>query len=205
MDYLCMAMQKEVTVKKNFGSRESAEEFFWKRFGGELEEKLDKEKRKLEGRIRYYERRAEKHRESREITEACETRRKAAQEELEQINRRLSGENGAYRDCYYEEKYDISKLPVFKEAELVLHQAGIFHVGGTYRVVEQKHYCIRMKAAGEKGILEVRKRIPISMLTNSTYLEICQESPEAEEGLNQKAKKMMAQEKRMFAGQIERR
>ncbi len=205
MDYLCMAMQKEVAEKKNFGSREAAEAFFWERFGGVLGEKLEAEKRKLEGRIRYYERRAEKHRESREVREVCDMRGRAAQEELEQIGRQLNGEGGAYRDCYYEEKYDISEQPVSGEAELVLHQAGIFHVGSTYQVAELKHYCVRLKIADGNGILEVRKRIPVSVLENSTYLEICQENLEAAQGLKQKAKKMMAQEKRVFAGQVERR
>lgn len=201
MDYLCMAVQKQLAEKQNFDSRESAEAYFWERFGGALEEKLEEKKKKLEGRIRYYERRAEKHRESREIREICEIRRKAAQEELEQVNRRLNEEDGAYGDCYYEEKYDIPEQPFFGEAELILHQAGIFRIGSTYRVAEQKHYCIRLKVASEEGILDVRKRIPASMLTNSIYLEICQESPESAKDLTKKIKKIVAQEKKAFAGQ----
>ncbi len=123
-----------------------------------MKEKLEEKKRRLEGRIRYYERRAEKHGESRKIVEVCAIRGKAAQEELEQINRQLDEENGAYGDCYYEEKYDIPELSAFGEAGLVLHQVGVFHVGNTYQVAEQKYYCVRLKVAGGEGILEVRKK-----------------------------------------------
>lgn len=100
-----------------------------------MKEKLEEKKRKPEGRIRYYERRAEKHGESRKIVEVCAIRGKAAQEELEQINRQLDEENGAYGDCY-----------------------GVFHVGNTYQVAEQKYYCVKLKVAGGEGILEVRKK-----------------------------------------------
>ena len=45
---------------------------------------------------------------------------------------------------------------------------------------EQKYYCVKLKVAGGEGIMEVRKKIPASVLANSIYLEICRESPEAE-------------------------
>lgn len=70
------------------------------------------------------------------------------------------------------------------------------------RRAEQKYYCVKLKVAGGEGIMEVRKKIPASVLANSIYLEICRESPEAENELIKKIKKMAAREKRAFAGRI---
>ena len=59
MDYLCLAVWREV-ARSESGSREQAQEYFWERFGHGFMAKLETEKKKLEGRIRYYDRKAEK-------------------------------------------------------------------------------------------------------------------------------------------------
>ena len=51
MNYLCMAVQREVTKKEGFGSREQAQEYFWENFGSLVTERLEAEKKKLEGRL----------------------------------------------------------------------------------------------------------------------------------------------------------
>ena len=60
MNYLCMAVQREVTKKEGFGSREQAQEYFWENFGSLVTERLEAEKKKLEGRLRYYDRREQR-------------------------------------------------------------------------------------------------------------------------------------------------
>ena len=204
MTYLCMTVQKEAVEEQSFAIREMAEDYFWSRFKGALDERLQEEKRKLENRIRYYERRAEKHRESLDIVELCDIRRKETEEALAQINRQLSEEGTAYRDWYYEEMQEIAEDPIFGKTELVLHLAGIVHMGDTYRVTEERYYCTKVKSAGKEGILEARKAIPENMVTNSIFLKICRENPETETRMKQEVKKMVTQIKKEFRSRTER-
>lgn len=52
MNYLCMAVQREVTKKEGFGSREQAQEYFWENFGSLVTERQEacyiEEKQELE-------------------------------------------------------------------------------------------------------------------------------------------------------------
>lgn len=60
MDYLCLAVKKEA-ARSQTGSREQAREWFFEKFGDHVRGKLEKEKKKLEGRVRSYDRKAETH------------------------------------------------------------------------------------------------------------------------------------------------
>ncbi len=85
MDYLCLAVWREV-ARSESGSREQAQEYFWERFGDGFMAKLETEKKKLEGRIRYYDRKAEKHVGEREVRDECSRRRDMAKKELPRIS-----------------------------------------------------------------------------------------------------------------------
>ena len=87
---------------------------------------------------------------------------------------------------------------------MVLHLAGIFHIGDSYRVVKERYYCTKAKNSSENKILEVRKEISEDMVTNSILLEIYRDNLEVAVQLKQKVKKVIAQTKREFRKRIER-
>ena len=105
MDYLCLAVKKEAT-RSQTGSREQAQKRFFEKFGDCVKVKLEEEKKKLEGRIRYYDRKAEKHVGEREVTDECSRRRETAQKELEWVERQLEGGWEQIQNWNYEEKQE---------------------------------------------------------------------------------------------------
>lgn len=198
MNYLCMAVQKEVVRRENFGSREQAWEYFWENFGDCVAEKLEVEKKKLEGRIRYYDRREKRYQEDPGIRSECLQRREAARKEMEFIDLQLHGEEVKYQVCRYEERYDLYDQPVFGESAPILHLAGICYTGSRFRVTEEKYYCAGWKSVGEERILEVRKRMPGAVTANSISLDICPESPKAAGQFQKIIRKAVTEARRNF-------
>ena len=86
MDYLCLAVKKEAT-RSQTGSREQAQKRFFEKFGDCVKVKLEEEKKKLEGRIRYYDRKGENSKGKPEEKEEWLRRREAAQREMECVER----------------------------------------------------------------------------------------------------------------------
>lgn len=197
MDYVCMAVQKDVAEKAGFGSREEALNYFWERYGSCVIERLEADKRKLEGRIRYYDRREEKYKEDPEIQEECGKRKAAVWEELERIHRQLEGNCDRTNICWDEEKYDLPQEETTKERKLLLRLAGIYRKGSSFLVMEENYYYMKWRISGE-GIQKARERIPENIAAGSISLDLCPDSQEAEKRLQKKLKKMMAEALRNF-------
>lgn len=200
MDYLCLAVWREV-ARSESGSREQAQEYFWERFGHGFMAKLETEKKKLEGRIRYYDRKAEKHVGEREVRDECSRRRETAQKELEWVERQLEGGWEQIQNWNYEEKQEfcseIFDSPVFGEAVLTLRMAKICHIGSDFQVVEEAYSCMMWREADKKGVLEVRRGIPEDV-GSCICLDICRERPETVRQFEKKIKRMEAEARRKF-------
>lgn len=201
MDYLCLAVKKEV-ARSESGSREQAREFFWEKFGDCVKEELERERKRLEGRIGFYDRREAKHGGEPEVREVCRSRREAARRELDGIDRQLRGGREELRVWYYEGKGDFDVQVSGGEMFLVLWLAGICRVGSGFQVVEERYFCSLWKEDGDKGILEVRNGMPGDVAKNSICLDICRDSGEAVERFQRKIKKMMAEARRNFRGRF---
>ena len=162
MDYLCLAVKKEAT-RSQTGSREQAQKRFFEKFGDCVKVKLEEEKKKLEGRIRYYDRKGENSKGKPEEKEEWLRRREAAQREMECVERQLEGEQ-QLQVWSYEDKYEccdeIFDSPVFDESVLMLSMAKICPVGSGFEIVEERYSCRVWKESGDKGIAEIRSRIP---------------------------------------------
>lgn len=198
MDYLCLAVQRKVT-KNESGSREQAQEYFWEKFGDCVKAKLEAEKKKLERRIRYYERKAEKHE---EVKEEYLRRREGAREELAYVENQLRSEGERFLAWNYEEKYEpcleIPDRLDFGQDVLMLRMAKICRIGSRFQVVEETYSYMVWRAAGDKGALEVRKRIPEDEAKRWTYLAICREEQETAQGFQRKIKRMGTEARRRF-------
>ena len=163
MNYLCLAVKREVAGSER-GSKEQAQEYFWERFGEDVKEELEKEKKKLEGRIRYYDRREEKHKGEPEIEAECSRRREAAWEELKCIESQMGEGQEGIQVWNFEEKGDLSFeiLDQFSTegSVLMLRMAKVSRIGSDFQVVEEAWSYMAWKEAGDGGIMEVRGRLP---------------------------------------------
>ena len=200
MDYLCLAVKKEAT-RSQTGSREQAQKRFFEKFGDCVKVKLEEEKKKLEGRIRYYDRKGENSKGKPEEKEEWLRRREAAQREMECVERQLEGEQ-QLQVWSYEDKYEccdeIFDSPVFDESVLMLSMAKICPVGSGFEIVEERYSCRVWKESGDKGIAEIRSRIPRDIEGSCILLDICRERPDTAQQFRMKIKRMTTQARRKF-------
>lgn len=201
MDYLCLAVKREA-ARSQTGSREQAREYFIEKFGDCVRAKLEEEKKKLEGRVRYYDRKAEKHRREPEEKEEWLRREKEAQRELECVRRQLEGEWEQLQVWSFEDKYEcfdeVFDNPVFGESVLMLHMAKVCRVGSGFQVVEEGYSCRVWREAGDKGIAEIRDRIPEDIAEDCISLDICRERPDTAQQFRVKIKRMTTEARRKF-------
>ena len=201
MNYLCLAVKREVAGSGR-GSREEAREYFRERFGDCVKERLKEEKKKLEGRIRYYDRREEKHNGEPEIKAECLRRREAAWEELRRIESQMGEGQEGLQVWNYEEKGEpnFEILDQFSADGLVLmlRMAKVSRTGSDFQVVEETWSYRVWREAGDMGIMEVRGRLPENMEERCLSLDICRESQETMDQFRKKIKKMVAEARRKF-------
>ena len=201
MNYLCLAVKREVAGSER-GSREEAREYFRERFGDCVKERLKEEKKKLEGRIRYYDRREEKHNGEPEIKAECLRRREAAWEELKRIESQMGDGQEGIRVWNYEEKgeFPFEILDQFSTEGfvLMLRMAKVCRTGSDFQVVEETWSYMVGRETGKEGIMEVRGRLPEKIGEGCLSLDICRESQETMDQFRKKIKKMVAEARRKF-------
>lgn len=201
MNYLCLAVKREVAGSGR-GSREEAREYFRERFGDCVKERLEGEKKKLEGRIRYYDRREEKHYGEPEIKAECSRRREAAWEELRRIESQMGEGQEGIQVWNYEEKGEpnFEILDQFSADGLVLmlRMAKVSRTGSDFQVVEETWSYRVWREAGDMGIMEVRGRLPEHMEERYLSLDIRRENQETIDQFRKKIKKMASEARRKF-------
>ena len=201
MNYLCLAVKREVAGSGR-GSREEAREYFRERFGDCVKERLKEEKKKLEGRIRYYDRREEKHNGEPEIKAECSRRREAAWEELRRIESQMGEGQEGIQVWNYEEKGEpnFEILDQFSADGLVLmlRMAKVSRTGSDFQVVEETWSYRVWREAGDMGIMEVRGRLPEHMEERYLSLDIRRENQETIDQFRKKIKKMTSEARRKF-------
>ena len=201
MNYLCLAVKREVAGSGR-GSREEAREYFRERFGDCVKERLKEEKKKLEGRIRYYDRREEKHNGEPEIKAECLRRREAAWEELRRIESQMGEGQEGLQVWNYEEKGEpnFEILDQFSADGLVLmlRMAKVSRTGSDFQVVEETWSYMVGRETGDKGIMEVRGRLPEKMGEGCLSLDIRRENQETIDQFRKKIKKMTSEARRKF-------
>ena len=201
MNYLCLAVKREVAGSER-GSREEAREYFRERFGDCVKERLKEEKKKLEGRIRYYDRREEKHNGEPEIKAECLRRREAAWEELRRIESQMGEGQEGLQVWNYEEKGEpnFEILDQFSADGLVLmlRMAKVSRTGSDFQVVEETWSYRVWREAGDMGIMEVRGRLPENMEERYLSLDIRRENQETIDQFRKKIKKMTSEARRKF-------
>ena len=201
MNYLCLAVKREVAGSGR-GSREEAREYFRERFGDCVKERLKEEKKKLEGRIRYYDRREEKHNGEPEIKAECLRRREAAWEELRRIESQMGEGQEGLQVWNYEEKGEpnFEILDQFSADGLVLmlRMAKVSRTGSDFQVVEETWSYRVWREAGDMGIMEVRGRLPENMEKRYLSLDIRRENQETIDQFRKKIKKMASEARRKF-------
>ena len=198
MNYLCLAVQRKVAGSER-GSREEAKEYFREKFGDCVKARLEAEKKRLEGRIGYYDRREEKHRGETEVEAECSKRREAAKKELKRLESQMGEGQEGIQVWNYEEKMEfdleIQDGSGRKEPILTLCMAKICRMGSSFQVVEETWSCVIWREEGDKGVMEVRSRIPREFGETMVSLDICRESPEAIEQFRKKIKRLKAEAK----------
>lgn len=201
MNYLCLAVQREV-AKSESGSREQAREYFRERFGDLVKARLEEEKKRLESRIRYYDRREERHKKEAGIAEECSGRREAALRELKRIESQMGEGQEGIQVWKYEEReefgFAIPEQPGGRESVRMLRMAKVCRTGSSFQVVEEIWSCMIWRETGDRGIMEVRGRLPENTGERSVSLDICRESQETIEQFKRKLKRMRAEAKRNF-------
>lgn len=201
MNYLCLAVQRKV-AKSESGSREQAREYFRERFGELVKARLEEEKKRLEGRVRYYDRREEKHKGEAEITAECSQRKEAALRELRRIESQMGEGQDGIRVWNYEEKaepgFAIPDQFGRRESVRMLRMVKVCRTGGSFQVVEEIWSCMVWREAGDRGIMEIRSRLPENMGEGNVSLDICRENQETIEQFKRKFKRMGAEAKRNF-------
>ena len=201
MNYLCLAVKREVAGSGR-GSREEAREYFRERFGDCVKERLKEEKKKLEGRIRYYDRREEKHNGEPEIKAECLRRREAAWEELKRIESQMGEGQEGLQVWNYEEKGEpnFEILDQFSADGLVLmlRMAKVSRTGSDFQVVEETWSYRVWREAGDMGIMEVRGRLPENMEERYLSLDIRRENQATIDQFRKKIKKMTSEARRKF-------
>ena len=201
MNYLCLAVKREVAGSER-GSKEQAQTYFRERFGECVKERLEGENKKLEGRIRYYDRREEKHNGEPEIKAECLRRREAAWEELKRIESQMGDGQEGIRVWNYEEKgeFPFEILDQFSTEGfvLMLRMAKVCRTGSDFQVVEETWSYMVGRETGKEGIMEVRGRLPEKIGEGCLSLDICRESQETMDQFRKKIKKMVAEARRKF-------
>ena len=201
MNYLCLAVKREVAGSER-GTKEQAQTYFRERFGEWVKERLEEEKKKLEGRIRYYDRREEKHNGEPEIKAECLRRREAAWEELRRIESQMGEGQEGLQVWNYEEKGEpnFEILDQFSADGLVLmlRMAKVSRTGSDFQVVEETWSYRVWREAGDMGIMEVRGRLPENMEERYLSLDIRRENQETIDQFRKKIKRMGAEARRKF-------
>lgn len=202
MNYLCLAVQRAAAASER-GSREQAQEYFQERFGEWAKERLEAEKKKMEGRIRYYDRREEKHKEDPKVTAECTERREAVRKELRRLESQLGEGQGGIQVWNYEEKgqccFEVPDTSGVREPVLMLSMAKVCRIGSDFQVVEETWTCMVWREAGDEGAAEVRSRIPKDLEERCILLDICRESPETVEQFRKKIKKIGTEARKKFS------
>ena len=201
MNYLCLAVKREVAGSER-GTKEQAQVYFRERFGELVKERLEEEKKKLEGRIRYYDRREEKHHGEPEIKAECFRRREAAWEELKRMESQMGEGQEGLRVWNYEEKgefrFEILDQFSTEGFVLMLHMAKVCRTGSDFQVVEETWSYMVWREAGDMGIMEVRGRLPEKMGEGCLSLDIRRENQETIDQFRKKIKRMGAEARRKF-------
>lgn len=201
MNYLCLAVQRKV-VKSESGSREQAREYFREKFGDCVKAKLEEEKKRMEGRIRYYDRREEKHKGEPEVKAECQWRREAAWKELKRMESQMGEGREGIQVWNYEEKgesgFEILDKFNMDGPVLMLRMAKVSRTGSHFQVVEETWSYMVWREAGGKGIMEVRGRLPEHMEEKYLSLDIRRESEETIDQFRKKIKKMVSEARRKF-------
>ncbi len=198
MNYLCVAVKKEVVTGETFYSREEALGYFQQKFGERIVEKMEEKERRLENRILYLNRKLKKHETEPEIRQRLTERKQMMEERWRAIERWLNGED-EQKAVYMEEKYEQYKERlVTEDEELFFYMGGIYKVGNRYTVTEEKHYYMCRSVAGTEGCLEVMKRLPEKMTKNNSSFYICEESLEAVKRYTKQISKIRAQVRRDY-------
>ena len=201
MNYLCLAVKREVAGSER-GTKEQAQVYFRERFGDWVKERLEEEKKKLEGRIRYYDRREEKHNGEPEIKAECLRRREAAWEELRRIESQMGEGQEGLQVWNYEEKGEpnFEILDQFSADGLVLmlRMAKVSRTGSDFQVVEETWSYRVWREAGDMGIMEVRGRLPENMDERYLSLDIRRENQETIDQFRKKIKKITSEARRKF-------
>lgn len=197
MNYLCAAVKKEV-VTEIFSNREEAVVYFQQKHGNRIVEKMEESERHLENQITILGKKLKKYNDEPEIIQRISERRQTADEKWRAIERWLSGED-EQRPVYMEETFDRYKEQLLTEdEELLFYMAGIYNVGGRYRVTEEKHFYICTVVTGMKGSSEAVKHLPERMVEGNLVLYVCEESPAAVKRYRQQLSKIRAQVRRDY-------
>lgn len=85
-----------------------------------------------------------------------------------------------------------------KEPIPMVCMAKICRMGSSFQVVEETWSCVIWREEGDKGVMEVRSRIPREFGETMVSLDICRESPEAIEQFRKKIKRLKAEAKNSF-------
>ncbi len=201
MNYLCLAVKREVAGSER-GSKEQAQTYFRERFGECVKERLEGEKKKLEGRIRYYDRREEKHNGEPEIKAECLRRREAAWEELKRIESQMGDGQEGIQVWNYEEKcepnFEILDQFSTDGFAVTLCMSKVSRSGSDFQVVEETWSYMVWREAGDMGIMEVRGRLPENMEKRYLSLDIRRENQETIDQFRKKIKKMASGARRKF-------
>lgn len=197
MNYLCAAVKKEV-VTETFSSREEALAYFQRRYGDRIVEKMEVHERRLENQITNLGRKLKKYNNEPEMRQRLSERRQAAKEKWRDIERWLNGEDDR-KPVYMEETFDRYKEQLLTEdEELFFCMAGIYNVGGRYRVTEEKHSYMCILVTGMERSSEAVRHLPGKMAEGNLALYICEESPETEKRYRQQISKIRAQVRRDY-------
>lgn len=197
MNYLCAAVKKEV-VTETFYSREEALVYFQQMYGERVVEKMEVSERRLENQITVLERKLKKYKDEPEMIQRLSERRQTAEEKWRAIEGWLNGED-EQKPVYIEEAFDRYKEQLLTEdEELFFYMAGIYNVGGRYRVTEEKHSYICTVVTGMGGSSEAVSHLPERMVEGNLVLYVCEESPDTVKRYRQQLSKIRAQVRRDY-------
>lgn len=198
MNYLCVAVKKEV-VTETFYSREEAFAYFQQKYGNRIVEKVEESERRLENQIAILGKKLKKYNDEPEMIQKIFERRQTAEEKWKAIKRWLNGED-EQKPVYMEETFDRYKEQLLTEdEELLFYMAGIYNVGKRYRVTEEKHSYICTVETGMEGSSEAVRNLPKRMVEGNLALYVCEESPAVVKRYRQQLSKIRAQVRRDYS------
>lgn len=197
MNYLCVAVKKEV-ITEIFYSRDEALAYFQQKHGNRIVEKMEESERRLENQITILGRKLEKYKDQPEMRQRLSDRRQAAEEKWRDLERWLNGEDER-KPVYMEETFDRYKERLLTEdEELFFHMAGIYCLGTRYKVAEEKHYYMCRLVEDMEGSSEAVRHLPEKMAEGSHLFYVCAESPETVKRYRQQISKIRAQVRRDY-------